>query len=73
MYVYMYLAFMWVTQMHCMKTLSFEVVVEHDSHYESGCLFSETNFGLGVSYTVCVLLFLNQGNAKTVFFLSNWI
>ena len=29
--------------------------------------------GLSISYTVCLLLFLNQGNAKTVFFLSNWI
>ena len=25
--------------MHCKKTPSFEVVVEHDSHYESGYLF----------------------------------
>ena len=59
--------------MHCKKTLSIEVVVEHDSHYESGCLFEETNFGLSVSNAVRLLLFLNQGNAKTDLFLSNWI
>ena len=58
--------------MHRKKTLSIEVVVEHDSHYESGCLYWETNFGLSVSNTVR-LLFFNQGNAKTDLFLSNWI
>ena len=30
------------------------------------------DFGLSVSNTVRLLLFLNQGNAKTDLFLSNW-
>ena len=59
--------------MHCKKTPSFEVDVEHDSHYETGCLFYDANNGRSVTNAVRVLLFIYQSYTITVFFLSNWI
>ena len=45
--------------MHCKKAPSFEVVVEHDSHYESGCLFrKQTSAGVLVTLFMCCCLYI---------------